>query len=134
MVSLPAAFIFFPFPFYRFTHTLFAKSRRFCQIVSIYSQLPRYQRYQKSSKREAHQPLRCPPLHSKSLDFKPFLYTFAKSSKIPMASILNSRLCGIYPSVIHLSLLIYPASSEWLYSYKAFIFSSFLWTSLPLLL
>ena len=47
----------------------------------------------KAKKREAHQSPRWTPLRSKSLDFKPFLYTFAKSYKIPMALFLNSRLC-----------------------------------------
>ena len=52
-----------------------------------------YQRYQKSKKREAHQLLRWTPPSLKTLDFKPFSYTFAKSFKNPMALFLNSRLC-----------------------------------------
>ena len=58
----------------------------------IPSQSPRYQRYQKSPKKEAHQSLRWTPPSPKCLDFKPFLYTFVKSFKIPMASTIESSL------------------------------------------
>lgn len=47
----------------------------------------------KNLKREARQSSWQTSPNPKSLDFKPFLYAFTKSSNIPMALFLNSCLC-----------------------------------------
>ena len=81
--------------FYSFLHTIpetpdFCRKVYFCQNVSIATLTAVSKTHKKRGPPTT--PVN-PPLCPKSLDFKPFSYTFAKSFQIPMALFLNSRLC-----------------------------------------
>ena len=79
----------------RKTHTVTQKSVVLRDSI-ISPQSPLYKRHPKTKKLEFTHHCDEPHQTSKSLDFKPFLYTFAKSFKNPMALFLNSRLCRCY--------------------------------------
>ncbi len=68
--------IIYPLNFYRFAHIKHGNSAYYHAKL--------------------HTNTKTPNSFRKSLDFKPFLNTFAKSYKNPMALFLNSRLCRCY--------------------------------------
>ena len=79
----------------RKTHTITQKSVVLRDSI-ISPQSPLYKRHPKTKKLGFTTHRDEPHQTSKSLDFKPFLYTFAKSFKNPMALFLNCRLCRCY--------------------------------------